>query len=422
MRKSLLLLTSLLCTLALSGCKSKPSQPALTPSPLPPESITKEPTLPPTPTVKTTPTPTPVPEYLLKETLLTTYGKTFPYIGTCINLGQLQSKTYLDFLKLNYNSITLENESKPDAVLGHAPTLLSVSDAREKGLYIPDGYKEESVPELHFSKVDSTLKICSENNLFFRYHTLVWHSQTPSWFFRENYDSKGAYVSPEEMNLRLEYFVRNSFRHIYNGPYADLVYAWDITNEYVHASNSDWEKVYGAMGTSPSFVKLAFMIADDELQTLGYRDRVSLFYNDFNTYIDYGRILELVTFINSDKKICDGIGMQSHLSTDNPSAISYKATMKKFLQAGYEVQITELDAGGKSQFTQGLYYQEIMDAVLDLKDAGGNITGITLWGLSDGNSWRSSETPLLYSAINKPKFAYYKVLETYLQREQKKEN
>lgn len=408
----LLLSAALLC-----GCQKQPSapadQPTLTLAPTP--SLEPTEALPTTaPTKKPTPTPTPVPDYLSGATLLNTYANTFGYVGTCINLSQLQSDLTLKKVKEQYNSVTLENENKPDTVLGANPSLISVSEAKEKGYLIPENYTEETIPELHFKRVDATLKICAENGLAYRSHTLIWHSQTPAWFFHEDYDAKKEVVTPEVMDARIEYFVRNSIHHIYTGEYGDIVYAWDVLNEYVHATNSGYEKVYGNTGTTPAFVKLAFQVADDELKKLGFRDKVSLFYNDFNCYIDSARILAVANFINSEEKLCDGIGMQSHLKTDYPGIALYKATMKKFLDAGFEVQVTELDVGCSNFTTQGKYYYDLMKAILELKKEGGNITSLTYWGISDVNSWRSSDKPLLFGYGNKPKDAYYQVLQAYL--------
>lgn len=419
MRKSLLSASVLLLSAALfAGCAKGNATPTATPvpteTPAEPTEEPQDPTATPKPTATPTPAPTPVPEDLNGLNLLNTYGKTFGYIGTCINLNQLQSKSVLELVKAQYNSVTLENEGKPDTVLGSSATVLTIEQAKEKGYIIPSNYTEEKIFDLHFSRVDSTLKICAENGLAYRHHTLIWHSQTPEWFFHEDFDSKKDYVSPEVMDARIEYFVRNTIHHLYTSEYADLVYAIDVLNEYVHATKSGYAKVYGDTGLTPDFVKLAFEVANDELVKLGCRDKVSLFYNDFNTYMDATKILRVCEYVNSEEKLIDGVGMQSHLKTDYPSITLYKSTMKKFLDAGYEVQVTELDAGCKNFTTQGNYYYDLMTAILDLKKDGGNITSITYWGISDDKSWRSSDKPLIFTYGNKPKDAYYKVLRAYL--------
>ncbi len=62
-------------------------------------------------------------------------------------------------------------------------------------------------------------------------------------------------------------------------------------------------------------------------------------------YFGIQKTLNLVEFINKDEpeKICGGIGMQSHVDVKVPTIELYGAVLEKFLAAGYEVQITELD-------------------------------------------------------------------------------
>ncbi|MBQ3028786.1 MAG: endo-1,4-beta-xylanase [Lachnospiraceae bacterium] len=376
-----------------------------------PEEVTPEPTAKPTATPKPTPTPmgTNLPAGV---NLLNTYGKTFGRIGTCVTLNQLSDVTAMALVKENYNSITMENEMKPDAIL--RTRQLSIEDAKAQGYVIPDSYTESTVPELNFYSADRAMKYCAENDLGLRGHTLVWHSQTPTWFFREGYQSNGAFVSPEVMDARLEFYVRSVMGHVYDNEYRHVVYSWDVVNEYVHAENSGWAAVYGDQGLQPTFVKKAFEIADDVLIQYGIRENVSLLYNDFNTYSEKLQILTLLEYVNSDKKVCDGVGMQSHLTAMNPPAIKFKMTVEDFLEAGHEVHLTELDVGNASPTYQANYLHDIMEDLLELKLAGAEINGITYWGVSDVTSWRKTEKPLLFTTPNTPKLAYYKVLEAYV--------
>ncbi|MBE5875421.1 MAG: 1,4-beta-xylanase [Lachnospiraceae bacterium] len=351
--------------------------------------------------------------FAAENNLLNTYGSYFGRVGTCINLNQLQNGTTLQHVKSQYNSITLENEMKPDHMLGGSATLITVSQAKSLGYYIPNNYKEAYVPKINFDTVDKTLKICYENGIGVRAHTLVWHSQTPSWFFRNNYSGNGGYVSPSTMDARMEFYIKTVMNHVYTGKYGSCVYAWDVVNEYLHATNSGWEAVYGKGGTSPEFVKKAFQFAYDTISYFKLTDKVSLFYNDFNTYIDKDKVIKLINFINSDKKICNGVGMQSHVGVTYPSVDYYTQALQAFVNAGFEVQITELDCGNKSESQQANYLYQLMSNVIKIKKAGGKITGVTFWGISDDVSWVKENNPLLFSRFNTPKSSYYKVLQAY---------
>ena len=128
--------------------------------------------------------------------LLNTYGKVFGKVGTTLNAGQISDRNAINATKKEYNSVTAENEMKPDAILGYSANVISISQAKALGYYIPDNYPESTVPKLNFTTVDNMLKFCYDNGLSMRGHTLVWHSQTPDWYFRNGYNNNGGYVTP----------------------------------------------------------------------------------------------------------------------------------------------------------------------------------------------------------------------------------
>ena len=85
-----------------------------------------------------------------------------------------------EFMKKNFNSITFENELKPDYVLDQAAS-------KEAG-------------ELVVALRPNTLKMlqwCKDNNMAVRGHTIIWHSQTPQWIFYDNFDTSGNLVGRE---------------------------------------------------------------------------------------------------------------------------------------------------------------------------------------------------------------------------------
>ena len=348
------------------------------------------------------------------QTLRSTYGSTYGHVGTCINYSQLTNQSVLNHVKSQYNSITLENEMKPDSLLGGYANKISVSQAKSMGYYIPDNYKESTVPKINFDTVDKVMKICYENGIGMRAHTLVWHSQTPQWFFKNDYSASNGYVSQSVMDARMEFYIKTVMNHVYSSRYGSCVYAWDVVNEYLHATNSGWEAVYGKCGNRPAFVKRAYQYAYDCLDYYGLSGKVSLFYNDFNTYMEVNDVITMINYINSDKKLCNGVGMQSHVGTTFPSVDYYTQALKAFVNAGFEVQITELDTSSKSISDQANYVHQLMKNVNSVKKSGGNISGITLWGISDDVSWISaSEYPLLFSSLNVPKDSYYKFIQAY---------
>ena len=345
--------------------------------------------------------------------LLNTYGNVFGKVGTTSSAQAFLNGGAKYHITKEYNSYTAENEMKPDAILGGYAQTIPVNQAKSMGYYIPDGYSEGVVPRLNFSTVDNLLKACYENGLSMRAHTLVWHSQTPDWFFKTGYNANGNYVDQNTMNKRMEFFIKTYMGHVCSSQYSSVVYAWDVVNEFLHASNSGWQRIYGNPSPYAGFIKQAFRYAYDTLSYYKQTDRVKLFYNDYNTYMEVDDVIKLINNINSSGKICAGVGMQSHLSTSFPTVAYYKAALDAFRRAGFEIQITELDVGSNSDYTQAQYYYDLMKAILDEKKMGANITALVFWGLSDDTSWRRNEKPLLYSSYGVKKSSYDKVLQAY---------
>ncbi len=366
----------------------------------------------------------------------------FGNIGSCVNYSQLRQSDTLNYIKENYSSISLENEMKPDAILGSwNARFISTEEARRRtsDYVIPDNYKESTVPELHFSTIDGVLRIAKENGLKLRGHTLVWHSQTPEFFFRKDYNGSAGYVDKDTMNARLEMYIRSIMHHIYTldgGAYRDVLYTWDVANEYMHnneyngGTNGNWSAVYGnrsVLKNRPGYIKLAFQIAYDCLTEYGINDKVTLIYNDYNTYYDCrDKIIEMINYINEEKKICDGVGMQSHLGVTFPTTQQYLNTVEKFIDSGFNVQITELDIGiapndsNQTYEKQAEYVSAIMKGLRDIQQRKHGITGITWWGLCDAVSWRGGYSssgnnhPLLFDeTIYDAKPAYYSFIEAF---------
>ena len=346
--------------------------------------------------------------------LMETYGAKYGYSGNCVHTFMLRNQSTVNAIKKDSNIVTLGNEFKPDYLLGsRSATLISVDEAKRLGYYIPSNYKESYVPKINFSTVDEAMKLCYQNGLKMRGHTLVWHSQTPTWFFRNGFSGNGGFVNQSTMDARLEFYVKSVLNHVYSSQYGSVVVYWDVANEIMHAQNSGWEAVYGNNKTNATYVKKAFNYAYECLEYFKLTDKVKLFYNDYNTYRVVNDEIKLVNYINQGKKVCAGIGMQSHLSTSYPSVDYYTQALNAFIKAGFEVQITELDITNKGDNDLNNYCYQLFKNINTAKKNGGNISCITWWGPSDSETWITGQKPLIWSNIGVGKPAYDYVVKAY---------
>ena len=376
--------------------------------------------------------------------------------GTGIILDEIKDNTLMDLVEKHFNAVTFGNELKPDALFNYqleksVKTKTVQFDGQD--LLVP--VVNDAGDSLDFSRADAMVdKILEwnaahpERKIRIRGHVLVWHSQTPEWFFHENYDISKPYVDKETMNRRLEWYISSVFNHYFgeaaNGKYDGLFYGWDVVNEAVigntyrtdkvnpaesldeirHGNNSSWWHVY----ESNEFIINAFKYANKYAPK-----NVELYYNDFGETdnIKSEGIIKLISDVKSAEGTrLDAFGMQAHYSVDSFSAAQFKTVAKKYAEAAGKVQLTELDfqssaayksgASKESEYTKMAYcHKQLFDAAKDLKKNGTNVAGITVWGVIEPNSWLheqsnvgggadgSKQCPLLFDGKYKAKPAYW---------------
>ena len=152
------------------------------------------------------------------ESLYKTYEDYFK-VGTCMSNQMMRNTEFRRILKDNFNSVTAENEGKPQYILDQETSQqLAKSDETQV-----------AITTAPFEKMYS---YCEANHIKVRHHTLVWFDQTPQWFFRKGYTDRGAVVSKEIMLQRMENFIKNVFETL-NNRWPGLVYAVDVANEAV---------------------------------------------------------------------------------------------------------------------------------------------------------------------------------------------
>ena len=337
-------------------------------------------------------------------------------VGNILNGGTVTNSAITAIMLKDHNAIECENETKPDATI------------------VQSGSTDTNV-KVSLNRCAAIADFAQKNGMGFRGHTLVWHSQTPEWFFKQGFNNNNGYVNSSTMDQRMESYIKNMFDAFKNQyPSLDL-YAYDVCNEVIYdgtAGNgglrptngtngqngsSAWVRVYG----NNSFVEKAFTYARKYAPST-----CKLYYNDYNefAYDKQNCIINTILSPLKKKGLIDGMGMQSHLNCAASGAWgdtnSYLSAMDKYLNLGIDVQVTELDLvteGGKySDSQQSAKYAAIFKHAMDWNKShpnGPNVTLVQVWGPNDNNSWVAtdknsgkSNSPLLYTGNNQPKSAY----------------
>ncbi|KAF9049215.1 putative endo-1,4-beta-xylanase C [Hymenopellis radicata] len=264
--------------------------------------------------------------------------------GSCADSNTLDISQNVAILQSDFGQVTPENSMKWDAT-------------------------EPSQNSFSYTGADALVNWATTNNKLIRGHTLVWHSQLPSW------------VSSIGDAASLTSVIQN---HISNlaGRYAGKLYGCEIFNEDGSLRSSVFSNVLGE-----DFVTIAFTAARAADST------AKLYINDYNLDSANAKVQGMVSLVQrvngGGTTLIDGIGTQMHLSRLAASGVS-------------EVAITELDIAGGAASD----YTAVVNACLAVSKC----VAITSWGVSDANSWRASTTPLLFDNNYQPKAAYDAVI------------
>ncbi|RKD76360.1 endo-1,4-beta-xylanase [Sinobaca qinghaiensis] len=313
-------------------------------------------------------------------------------IGAAVEPYQLEG-IHGDILKHHYNSLVAENVMKPEAI-------------------------QPVEGEFNWEEADKIAAFANENDMELRFHTLIWHSQTPAWFFEdEEGNPMVEETDPERQEANKELLLERLDSHIkaVMERYKDDVDAWDVVNEAIadEASNeeglreSEWYQVTGT-----DYIKEAFEAA----RKYGGED-AKLFINDYNTEIEPKRdhLYNLVEEMVDEGVPIDGVGHQSHIQLDWPSIEESRESFEMFAGLGLENQVTELDVSLYGYPPEPAYptYEEIPDSLFETQaerydqlfalyeEQDADLSSVTFWGIADDHTWLNDRAEEFNDGIGK---------------------
>ena len=338
-------------------------------------------------------------------------------IGTAVNeeIVSGADTASLRIVARQFNTITVENVMKAEPI------------NPQPGVY-------------NWGPADAFVEFGAKHNMFVIGHTLVWHNQTPAWFFQ---DAAGKPNTREAQVERLRSHIQTVA-----GRYAGRVHAWDVVNEVIDNDGSyrptTWVQ---GIGNGDELVKLSFRFASQ------YAPSTELYYNDFNAWRPAKRdgIMRMVRMLQKEGIRIDGVGIQGHWGLNFPKTEYIEAAIDSFASLGVKVMITELDvdvlpltregqiigtvmshpqfqleefkeyldpyAGGLPDDVQRQLAQRYAELFRIFYRKRDKIDRVTLWGVHDGMSWKSdypvpgrTNYPLLFGRDKRPKPAFDAVL------------
>ena len=324
-------------------------------------------------------------------------------VGNIMSAGYQRNTKMREIILKNFNSITAENEGKPEQVLDQT----ACQELAEN---------DETAVAITTKPFEKIYDWCEAHHIKVRHHTFVWHQQTPGWFFNKGYASNGQQVSRDVMIGRLNNYLETAIE-TFDERWPGLVYALDIVNEAIEEvgqmRRGNWMNTIG-----DDYIYQAFLAADKYK-----KDYQEVYYNDYAfDQIEWGGVERCQWAVDEllkkciDEELIDGIGIQSHIEKpEYADAVIEDA--KIICKAGIKCQITELDinvsGNNETQFAnQKDLYKKIVKAVLEGNANGTmDVNAIIVWGITDNTSWHSSNYPLMFDSNYAKKPAYYGFLE-----------
>ncbi len=327
-------------------------------------------------------------------------GKVGLRMGVAVNTDLLGTdKAYTGIVNDQFSSVTPENVMKWEVV---EPT---------RGTY-------------DWAAADRLVASARAHGQAVRGHTLVWHSQLPSWI-----STDGGMTSPlssSELRAVLKKHVQDEVRH-----FKGRIWAWDVVNEAFNDDGTPRQDVwYKAFGNSTDYIAQAFRWAHE------VDPKADLFYNDYNiefTGPKSNAVYAMVKKLKADRVPIAGVGFQGHLSTQYGFP-DLRPNLERFSALGVDVAMTELDVRTSvaesttspgtytstpttplAAYTQQAYWSQSLQACLLVK----HCVSYTVWGVADSNSWipgvfRGEGAALLWDDNYQPK-AQFSVLQQDLE-------
>ncbi|MCZ2819812.1 endo-1,4-beta-xylanase [Modestobacter sp. VKM Ac-2977] len=234
--------------------------------------------------------------------------------------------------------------------------------------------------EYNFAPMDAIVEFAQEHGQEVRGHTLLWHSQNPSWLTEGDF-------TPEELRAILKDHIQTVV-----GRYAGKIHQWDVANEiFTDGANPTFrpENIW-ISELGPGIIADAFRWAHEADPT------AKLFLNDY-AVDGIGPKSDAYYLLSQELLAQDvplhGFATQAHLSFEYPFPATLEQNLQRFDDLGLETAITELDVrmplGENGRPTrqqlsqQADWYRWALEACLGVEDC----NSFTIWGFNDKYSW-----------------------------------
>lgn len=310
-----------------------------------------------------------------------------------------QMKIEMGVVPSEFNCVTAENCMKSEVI------------SPKKGIF-------------DFVLADQFVQYAQKHNLTIIAHAPIWHSQCAKWLC---HNEDGSLVSKDQLKENMRLYINTVYGH-----FRGKIKGYDVVNEAIEDDgsyrNSDFYKIMGE-----EFIDWAFQCAQEA------DPNTELYYNDYSMAEPGKRatVVKMIQRLKSKGIRIDAVGLQTHIGMDFPDFKEYEKSIKAFVEAGVDVQLTETDMSilpnpytgadvstrfdytpEKDPYKDGItadqlkpWQKRFKELFAIINKYSKNVKRVTFWGITDASSWKNdfpikgrTDYPLPFDREGKFKF------------------
>lgn len=310
-----------------------------------------------------------------------------------------QMKIEMGVVPSEFNCVTAENCMKSEVI------------SPKKGIF-------------DFVLADQFVQYAQKHNLTIIAHAPIWHSQCAKWLC---HNEDGSLVSKDQLKENMRLYINTVYGH-----FRGKIKGYDVVNEAIEDDgsyrNSDFYKIMGE-----EFIDWAFQCAQEA------DPNTELYYNDYSMAEPGKRatVVKMIQRLKSKGIRIDAVGLQTHIGMDFPDFKEYEKSIKAFVDAGVDVQLTETDMSilpnpytgadvstrfdytpEKDPYKDGItadqlkpWQKRFKELFAIINKYSKNVKRVTFWGITDASSWKNdfpikgrTDYPLPFDREGKFKF------------------
>jgi len=245
---------------------------------------------------------------------------------------------------------------------------------------------------MHWDRLDAAVAFAQNNNIPYKFHTLVWGANQPEWL---------STLTPEQQLVEVDQWISLLAQRY---PSMDQI---DVVNEPLHLPPSYINALRLPNDTTQAQTQWSW-VSNTFTKARQFFPNSELLLNDFNilqSNDNTDEYLNIIDQLQADSLI-DGIGIQAHFLEDIDVA-TIRSNLDRLGSTGLPVYISEFDLNIEDDQKQLERMQQLFPIFYTSK----HVNGITFWGFRENQIWLANSRLINADGSKRPAMKW---LECYL--------